>query len=408
MELNGTGTGLNVLFSSDGINRNSGFATVARNTCLNLKNMGYNVFSQDWNLQRGKSMHLGIPILPGGKHIDNDRRTHHGFGLLFHHLKENNIDALITLGDIDMNWYMAQKKTKAKKMFYIPVDSDYVPTYLIDNVNKFEIPVAMSNFGKETLNKCGAEVEHVIYHGIDSLIYNDNSKSFRHHVKTSATGREIPTWEDKFIAINVDTNTPRKRQAELIQAWSIFAEDKDDVILYIHTDPRTPRSGGYGFFDLYEILRYFGLKDKGKVFFPDFRNKAMFNDFYLAALYKTADCFVSANTGEGYGLTKHEAMACGTPCIVPKYAASVEMVGGRGLLAECAKWSNGKDLRLMDTTSQTRAIVDVYDLADKIQTYYDDRKLLANHSEKAYNWAHERTWESETKKWANLINEYCS
>lgn len=401
---------LNVLFSSDGIQRITGFATVARNTCFHLKDLGFNIYSQDWNMQHGKTELYGIPILAGGKHIENDPRTHHGYRTIRDYINRYDINALIMLGDIDMTWYLIKKKTKCKQFYYLPIDTDYLPTNYVEVIKQMEIPVAMSDFGKQTMINCGADnVEHTIYHGIDPKIFNRDGKRLQDvNIKTNKN-ESVSNWSDKFVVVNVDTNTPRKRQAELIHAWSIFSKDKDDVLLYMHTDPKTINSGGRGFFNLNEIAYYHNVNPKDKkIFFPDWTQVDKFTDQYLAVVYRSADVFASASTGEGYGLTKHEAMACGVPCITPNYAASVEMVDGRGLLCETAKWKNGDTIKQFDVHSQLRVTADVYDLAEKLQIYYDNRKLLKEHSEKAYKWAQSRTWETETKKWAKLIESCCS
>lgn len=63
----------------------------------------------------------------------------------------------------------------------------------------------------------------------------------------------------------------------------------------------------------------------------------------MAALYRLADVFLSTSQREGFGLTVVEAMACGTPVIVPDVPALNEIVG-HGEYGQCLNSLNVEDI----------------------------------------------------------------
>lgn len=50
-------------------------------------------------------------------------------------------------------------------------------------------------------------------------------------------------------------------------------------------------------------------------------------DDAMAAFYNSLDCFVCASKAEGWGLHAHEALACGTPVLAPKYSGLADIHG---------------------------------------------------------------------------------
>jgi glycosyltransferase involved in cell wall biosynthesis len=136
---------------------------------------------------------------------------------------------------------------------------------------------------------------------------------------------EIP--DDKFVvmmnAANKGQNPSRKSFAENILAFAIFAQDKPDAMLYLHTE----RDGAMGGINLPHLLEACGVKPEQYKIVDPYAYRTGFPQQALAALYSAADVLLACSMGEGFGVPVIEAQACGTRVIVSDYTAQPELVG---------------------------------------------------------------------------------
>lgn len=171
---------------------------------------------------------------------------------------------------------------------------------------------------------------------------------------------------DKFVVCRVDRHQPRKYWDRTLKAFAKFSEGKDDVFLLAKCDPRDitmyKAETGEGV-DLGKIAADLGITEK--VRFDDF----FFDDSFMAdAFYRPADVFVTTTSGEGFGLTLCEAMACGTPVIYPDTPVLPEVIGDGGVKYET-------DGRLYyEPMHVWHNLASIDDAARKLQWAYDDWK----------------------------------
>ena len=135
---------------------------------------------------------------------------------------------------------------------------------------------------------------------------------------------------DAFVVGTVGRNQPRKR-FDLTLAY--FAEwvhrcDVRDACLWMHSAP-----SGDDCYDLKMLAEYFGIK--GRVLVPDPNPIYGVAEETMAKIYNLFDLYLSTSLGEGWGLPILEAMACGTPCLLPRWSALGEWAGDAAYMVEC-------------------------------------------------------------------------
>lgn len=174
--------------------------------------------------------------------------------------------------------------------------------------------------------------------------------------------------EDKFVVLRVDRHQPRKYWDRTLMAFAKFAEGKDDVFLLAKCNPRDctmcdPNKDPSTWRDLGKLAEELGISDK--IRFEDF----FFDDSFMAsAFYHAADVFLTTTSGEGFGLTPTEAMACGVPVIYPDTPVLPEVVAGGGVMAKVEGKSYYEPMCVWHN------LVDIDDAASKLQWAYDDWK----------------------------------
>jgi len=162
-----------------------------------------------------------------------------------------------------------------------------------------------SKYNKECYIRCGIPENKikVIPLGVDESVY---------HYDVQPTKME----DDVFRFLFVGGTISRKGIDTLLQAYLQEFSTDEDVCLVIKD---------FGTDSVYQGKTY-GKRIAEAASNSDNPRITYLNNYYseqhLAELYKTCDCLVHPYRGEGFGLPIIEAMACGTPAIVPAMGAS--------------------------------------------------------------------------------------
>lgn len=223
---------------------------------------------------------------------------------------------------------------------WVPIDHFPTPAQVADFCRKPTVtPVAMSKFGRKALESAGIACEY-IPHALEK-VYRPTGR-----VKVGdrmMTGRELMgISDDRWVVGCVNANKAgggvhRKAWAENILAFSIFARDHDDAVLYLHTE----RFGAMGGWKLDDLIKSVGLKEHQVKFVNQYAFRMGIPAEGVAAIYTGLDVLLSPTYGEGFGLTLLEAGACGTRAIANNFSAQPELLGDGWLTEGQPFWDPG-------------------------------------------------------------------
>jgi len=223
---------------------------------------------------------------------------------------------------------------------WVPLDHVTLPPSVEKFLRKDNVtPIAMSPHGVRQMNAKGIECEYAP-HAIDTKVYKPTYKIGAHEIN-KYLGLKPETFVVGVVAANKASGlVHRKAYGELILAFSIFAKDKPDAVLYLHTDS-FGLSGGW---NLLAILSSLGVK-KEQVIFPNPQDYRFgLSQTNLAALYTRMDVLLAPSLGEGFGVPSVEAQSCGTRVIGSNWAATPDLVSPDSWLTEGQlSWDAGQD-----------------------------------------------------------------
>lgn len=302
-------------------------------------------------------------------------------------IEEFQPDILITLADLWMiQWLVEMPEPKPFKHYgYFPIDGEPFHPSWANLIKTMDAVITYSKYGQQLVENAMPSVNvDMIYHGVDTDTFQP--------LPDKAEIKKRYGLEDQFIVGCVARNQPRKQLPILIKAFAEFRQDKDDVMLYLHTDPDDVG------WDILDLLRRYGLDEKSCIT-KDATVLEGVDKRKLNEIYNLFDVMALPSTGEGFGLPILEAMAAGVPVIVTGYSACVELVEGRGELIKV------KELLTIGRYNIEQAIADTNDLVEKLNRLYTDEPLRAQHSQHGLEFARTLSWESVTKQWDQLLSK---
>jgi glycosyltransferase involved in cell wall biosynthesis len=215
------------------------------------------------------------------------------------------------------------------------------------------------------------------------------------------TGRQLmEVDEDRFVvmmnAANKGQNPSRKSFGENILAFAIFAQDRPDALLYLHTE----RDGAMGGINLVHLLDACGVKPEQYKIVDPYAYRTGFPQQALAALYTASDVLLACSMGEGFGIPVIEAQACGTRVIVSDYTAQPELVGVGSAVAIQPFWDSHQ--KSWFCTPQVPSIVEAL-----IEAYEAPRGVSDEAVAFASQYEADAVFESHWKPIMKELSEWC-
>jgi len=373
---------LRILWVSDSPLLGTGFGRVTREVTSRLARVpGFEVACLGWGYDGWPYDRASFPAVIYPSQAPTDGQD--TFEKVIHEFKP---DVVITLAEIWMiDWLPAHPvRPRFKWIAYFPVDGGpfYPPWEPI--LKDADEVVAMSEFGREVFqSSVPSKRIHHIYHGVDPTVFRPLPE--RDRLKSHERFR------GKFVVGCVARNQPRKNIPALVKAIALLASRIDNVHLCLHMNPCDV---GY---DLVTLLRRYRLEGRADVTGPNFSLDQALDDEQLNRLYNLFDITVLPSGGEGFGLPIIESFAAGVPVVATDYSACSELVRGRGEL-----------VRVLTTVTVgvnliEHAVIDVEDLATRIEKLYRDPELVRQYSAAGLAFARSLSWDELMPKWLQLI-----
>ncbi|KKM26774.1 hypothetical protein LCGC14_1581390 [marine sediment metagenome] len=287
-------------------------------------------------------------------------------------------DVLLTIG-IDIWRYMEifpdlikmrdERRFKFGAIF--PYDLSYIRNDWIELIRSLDFPCVYSKFGYNILKD---HVPHIRYfrpplHSVD--MWKQRSGIDRQKIRRNLLqGTGISP--DVFMAGFVGLNQYRKDPQTLIKAFHEFSKNKDDAVLYMHTEKTR------GIYNIGQYALDCGMKTGKLLTRPE--NK-VYPINQMPDIYASFDVLVNCSIQEGLSWTAIESMLCGVPAILSDTTAHKELNIDDRLMVKCetpcfvpVKVESGMsyiDAERCDSEDITNALQTFYELG------YKERKELS-------------------------------
>jgi glycosyltransferase involved in cell wall biosynthesis len=212
--------------------------------------------------------------------------------------------------------------TRAPQISYIPPDLmdrrhrgykaaltmlevDGIPRDWVRVLNRLDQVLVPTRFNRDTFAASGVRAPiAVVPLGVDPLVFTPDGP--RHHPDSVFTFLSVFEWGE------------RKAPDVLLSAFNQEFRSDEPVVLVVKT---TNHDGDVDVFAQVQALK---LDPRGGRIFVSLNRPIVTAE--LAALYRSADCFVLSTRGEGWGMPILEAMACGLPAIATAWSAHVDFL----------------------------------------------------------------------------------
>ena len=391
-----------ILWCSDSPIIPTGYAQVTRNIGMRFKRAGFDFNAlgfQQWSMpisevkyQEGWLNFPLFPVLSSGEFYGNQGSIEYWVNnlrpnitmflldsFMLRHLVENKLKGNVIERTMD------KIKNVTSPWMYFPFDSADVYQGAKEVLEAMDVRIAMSKFAQKLLKDQTGLDSFYIPHGCDTLIYRPLPKDYVEKFKTQMG------IQNKFVVGSVFRNQTRKLPSKLLKAYKIFSDRHNDTILLLHTDANDPQ--GQNLIDLMERIKL----DKSKVRFTNMNFISGVTAHDVNVIYNMMDVHALSTTGEGFGLPIIESQAAGIPNVITDYTTSRELIEGHGQLVKVKDFIEGQ----MNTN---RAMVDVEDMANCFDTYYNNRELMQKHGKDARKFTLEHyNWEKVMRMWIELL-----
>ena len=222
------------------------------------------------------------------------------------------------------------KEKKIQSVLYYPVDAPLIKPF--DIIEAVDTAVTFTEYGqRETRTALGRSLfpVHVLPHGIDTHftpVTPEERERYRNEFQVVDTRHKTKPGEapklkpflkhGDFLLVNVNKNEWRKDPLRSLEILKQLRDEGVPAKLVMRMSP-TSFAGGV---HLERCASQMGLKlDEHWAHIPAVPEE------HLRGLYGSADLYLTTSLGEGWGLGVTEALACGTPVVIPDHTSLAEI-----------------------------------------------------------------------------------
>jgi len=240
--------------------------------------------------------------------------------------KKDDYDALFLHDDPQYAGEAFGMGWKMPLVYWLPYDSNNVLPSLAGTMDVFEKKnwklLFTAKFAKDLAKKAGYDTDYV-YNIVDDKAFcrmpEKGIENFKQQFSRSHGGCPV----NRKILLFVGRNSPRKNIDGLIEVARQLTTKRKDFLLVLRTSLNDPSPECP---DLLAEIHNRGMEqyivvDNDDYILPSYQKS------YLNMLYNMADLYVSAASGEGFGLPVAEAGMCGKTFVVPAGTTSDEFMG---------------------------------------------------------------------------------
>lgn len=435
---------------SNPLNINSGFSIVAKNVALGLKRGGYEVTMSGQQQSYNPEVYYGIESYPVlGTSKDE-------VGQLMSNILDVRPDLILNIFQSDSGDFREHAMAfdhvnrmfggkKIKSLWYTPIESQGLSYIGNRDLNAYSGAggqiVSQCKWGQSEMEKEGISVVKCIYHGVDEKIFKPLNEgeikeiggkvgvlllNYINYGKNGGSGgKEDYRWleenilasemfnryKNKFVFLTVARNIGvRKRIERAMKAYAMLVvgssrQIRDQCHLHIHSYPLAANG-----VNLLDIAKRLGIEKD--ITFSYGKWRTGWSDEAMSILYNSCDCHLSASSGEGYGISTNESIACGIPTVGPRNTSFIELIeekvvgkkdedgsdvkeiGSRGILV-------GGDYQLIIDGSY-RFLVNEIELMDAMKKIYKENEY-DGYRENCLEFSKMITWDKMVGEWDNLL-----
>jgi glycosyltransferase involved in cell wall biosynthesis len=373
----------------------TGYGIQTRYIVKALKESGFDIMLFTYHLGGGPINYDGYIVLPAPAGV-----TTFATQPIVSWYRKTNRNLVITLIDV---WVLPNLGNETNWVPYIPVDAplDDYTMEINQPLQTAKAIITFSKFGKQQVEKVVKDKRvYMIYHGIDTKLFTPLNDENEKKKLRQMLGLPQDDFIFGFVGVN---ESDRKDIPGLLKAFSLFLADNKDakatLIVWSGTKPQPGKS-----YDLVRLAKRYGIENK--VMFPTDPDYSMVYTYdFMPNIYHVMDWYVTASSGEGFGIPIAEAMACGIPVIAPNNSSQTELVldpphTPRGILVN-PSWVRPS---LWTPTHQEYSFVDPHELAEAMAKAYninDER-----YSKNARAFVEEvLSWEKIIPQWIDTIHD---